>query len=221
MKKILYLALTFAVMGLASCGNKNGANTELGDTVAVDTLATTEANADNAEALVNMLAEKLNANDAAGMAALSQQAQQKIAELIKAGKTEEAQKYASQIKKFIDDNAEKVKTISSGNTTIADLVNTVSATTPEDLAKSAAAAVQADANHEAEQLKEDGQAKANEIKEAAKAKANEQVSKASTKANEAVTNAQNKANQAVSNAQSKANQKVNDATNSALKKIGL
>ena len=62
------------VMAFTSCGNKTAENAEVVDSVATDS-------AMDAESLVSVLGEKLNANDPAALAALSQQAQQTIADL--------------------------------------------------------------------------------------------------------------------------------------------
>ena len=92
------------VMAFTSCGNKTAENAEVVDSVTTDSVM-------DAESLVSALGEKLNANDPAALAALSQQAQQTIADLIAKGDTATAKAYASKIKEFVDTNADKIKTI--------------------------------------------------------------------------------------------------------------
>lgn len=205
MKKLFIMAMACVAIGFASCGNKTAENAELVDSLAQDTTLVADA-----DALVNQLNEKLNANDPAAMTALAQQAQQTIAALIAKGDTAMAKEYASKIKEFINANADKVKQIASGNETINGLVNTVQSTSIADLANQAAAAVKADANQAASEVKEAADKKVEETKEAAKQKVNEQVDAAKQKANEQVDAAKQKANE-----------KVNEATNKALNKIGL
>ncbi len=197
------MALACAVMGFASCGNKTAENAEQADSAAVDSVM-------DADAMVSALGEKLNANDPAALATLSQQAQQTIADLIAKGDTAAAKAYASKIKEFVDANAEKVKQVASGNETINGLVNTVKSTSVTDLANQAAAAVKADANQAANQVKEATNEKVQEAKDAAKEKVNEQVDAAKQKTNEKIDAAKQKAND-----------EVNKATNKALNKIGL
>jgi copper homeostasis protein CutC len=190
-------------MGFASCGNKTTENAELADTTAVDSVM-------DADAIVSALSEKLQANDPAALAALSQQAQQTIADLIAKGDTALAKEYASKIKEFVNTNADKIKEVASGNETINGLVKTVQATSVTDLANQAAAAIKADATQAANDVKDAADQKVEETKEAAKAKVNEKV-------NESVDAAKNKANEQIDAAKNKAN----EATNKALNKIGL
>ena len=197
------MALACVAMGFASCGNKTTENAELADTTAVDSVM-------DADAIVSALSEKLQANDPAALAALSQQAQQTIADLIAKGDTALAKEYASKIKEFVNTNADKIKEVASGNETINGLVKTVQATSVTDLANQAAAAIKADATQAANDVKDAAGQKVEETKEAAKAKVNEKV-------NESVDAAKNKANEQIDAAKNKAN----EATNKALNKIGL
>ena len=197
------MALACVAMGFASCGNKTTENAELADTTAVDSVM-------DADAIVSALSEKLQANDPAALAALSQQAQQTIADLIAKGDTALAKEYASKIKEFVNTNADKIKEVASGNETINGLVKTVQATSVTDLANQAAAAIKADATQAANDVKDAADQKVEETKEAAKAKVNEKV-------NESVDAAKNKANEQIDAAKNKAN----EATNKALNKIGL
>ncbi len=203
MKKLFFMALACVAMGFASCGNKTTENAELADTTAVDSVM-------DADAIVSALSEKLQANDPAALAALSQQAQQTIADLIAKGDTALAKEYASKIKEFVNTNADKIKEVASGNETINGLVKTVQATSVTDLANQAAAAIKADATQAANDVKDAADQKVEETKEAAKAKVNEKV-------NESVDAAKNKANEQIDAAKNKAN----EATNKALNKIGL
>lgn len=203
MKKLFFMALAGMVMAFTSCGNKTAENAEVVDSVTTDSVM-------DAESLVSALGEKLNANDPAALAALSQQAQQTIADLIAKGDTATAKAYASNIKEFVDTNADKIKTIASGNETINNLVNTVKATSISELATQAANAVKADANQAATEVKDAADTKVQEGKDAAKQKVNEQVDAVKQKANEQIDAAKQKAND-----------EVNKATNKALNKLGL
>lgn len=203
MKKLFIMAIACVAMGFASCGNKTAENVDGADSAAIDSVL-------SADDVVSALGEKLQANDPAALAALAQQAQQTIADLIAKGDTAMAKEYASKIKEFVNTNAEKIKTIAAGNETINGLVNTVQATSISDLASQAAAAVKADATQAANEVKDAANEKVEDAKNAAKEKVNEAV-------NEQVDAAKNKANEQVDAAKNKAN----EAANKAMNKLGL
>lgn len=239
MKKIVIMALAAVALTFASCGNKTANNAEGTDSDSVVALS------EDAQATVNNLTAELqkalkDGNSEATIASLAN-LETIYKNLVDAGKLEEAKSYGSAIKKFINDNAETIKNVASGNTTIASLVNGITnlPTTASTTAEEAKSAVAEDVVNLASPVVQKGatavataEAAAEAIKnapttvkEAASTAANTAVESAKTaaenKVNEEVTNAQTKANDAVNKAAEKANKKVNDATNKALKGLGL
>lgn len=239
MKKIALMALTVIAFTFASCGNKTANNTTATDSDSVAVLS------DTAQATVNNLTgelqKALNAKDSQGTIVSLANLETIYKNLVDAGKLDEAKTYGTAIKEFINNNAETIKTVAAGNTTIASLVEGIknlptTATATAEEAKSAVAtdvvnlasptiAKGVTAVATAEAAAEAVKNAPATVKEAATAAANTAVESAKTaaenKANEAVTNAQNKANEEVNKAAEKANKKVNEATSKALKGLGL
>ena len=132
------LALTFS-----SCGNKTQNTAANADSAAV--VANEEGGAelseDNKTTIDNLTAElqkAIDAKDAKTTISVLANLQTIYKNLAEEGKLEEAKAYGSAIKKFVNDNAESLKTIASGNSTVESLVNgiinlpTSAAATAED-----------------------------------------------------------------------------------------
>lgn len=183
------MALTFA-----ACGNKQSANTESNDSNAVDTTAVAGI-AGEADALASDLKAKLEAKDSKGFSDMIASAKQKIDELVKAGKVEEAKAYASKVKQFVDENAETIKQVTNGDATVSSIVSAIKAlpADAENAVDAAGDAVKSGAENAVKSAKDAADAKVTEVKEETKAKANEAVDNAKKKASDAVDNAANKA----------------------------
>ena len=203
------LALTFS-----SCGNKTQNTAANADSAAV--VANEEGGAelseDNKTTIDNLTAElqkAIDAKDAKTTISVLANLQTIYKNLAEEGKLEEAKAYGSAIKKFVNDNAESLKTIASGNSTVESLVNgiinlpTSAAATAED----AKAAITSDVV----QLASPAIAKGETVVETAKAAAEmvknapEPVKNAAKSAvKNATTTAENAAKAAVDDAAAKA-----------------
>ncbi len=222
MKKIFIAIAAVAAMTFASCGNQT-AQGEGTDSVAIDTTVVEETGVaeaqTEAEAVVAGLAEQLNANNAEGLAQKVEAAKAYVQELVNSGKLEAAKVYAEKIQAFVDENKEKLDAITSGNSTISELISTVTAlpSSASEAVSGAAESAEGAANSAVDAAKsavESGKSAVNDAKDAAKAKANEVV-------NEAKTAAENKANEAVNDAKAKTNEAIDKAANEAKKKLGF
>jgi len=194
MKKSIRMVAAFvAAMSLTACTGSTNANTSEEDSLAVVTLS----EGAEAEEVVNVLEKEVEAGDAPALNKAVETIQAELQEIIESGDAEKAAAYASQIKAFIDQNADKLKELDINTITLNDIINAAKAlpVNAENAAEDAAAAVQADA-----------EAAKDAAVEAAKAKADEAVEEGKAKANEAVQDAANKANEAASKA-------INDAAN--------
>ncbi len=187
------VAAFVAAMSLTACTGSTNANTSEEDSLAVVTLS----EGAEAEEVVNVLEKEVEAGDAPALNKAVETIQAELQEIIESGDAEKAAAYASQIKAFIDQNADKLKELDINTITLNDIINAAKAlpVNAENAAEDAAAAVQADA-----------EAAKDAAVEAAKAKADEAVEEGKAKANEAVQGAANKANEAASKA-------INDAAN--------
>lgn len=203
MKKLFVCAIAFMALTFASCGNKQSGNAESADSLTDSTEVV--ADSTGATAVADEMKAKLEAKDAEGFNAVVAEAKQKIDELVKEGKIEEAKAYASQVKAFVDENAETIKQVANGSETVTSIVNTINAlpSSAESAVNAAGEAVKSDAENAVKSAKEAAETKVSETKAAAKQKANEEVNKAANKAKE------------------KANEEVNKAANKALNKLGL
>lgn len=249
MKKLFIFAAALALT-FTSCGNKaqnsqaNADSTEMADTTAATDEANAELSSESQATVENLTAElqkAVNAKDAKGTIATLANLETIYKNLVEAGKLEEAKAYGSAIKKFLNDNAESIKNVASGNTTVASLVNgivnlpTSAATTADEakkavasdivnlasptIAKGATAVATAKAAAEAVEnapatVKAAASAAASTAAAAAEKKVNDEVDKGKEKANKAVNDAVEKANK-------KANEAVDKAASKALKGLGL
>lgn len=242
------LALTFS-----SCGNKTQNTVANADSAAV--VANEEGGAelseDNKTTIDNLTAElqkAIDVKDAKTTISILANLQTIYKNLAEEGKLEEAKAYGSAIKKFVNDNAESLKTIASGNSTVESLVNgiinlpTSAAATAED----AKAAITSDvvqlaspaiakgetvvetAKAAAEMVKNAPEAVKNVAENAAKAAVDDAAAKASNAAAEGKKKLEEKRNaerqkaaEKVNEANKKANEAVNKVADKALKGLGL
>lgn len=220
MKKVFLFAAAIALT-LASCGNKTQNGTAEADSTATENVATADDEnnpelTEEAQATIeNMSTELQKAIDAKdSKAAISTLAnlQTIYKNLVAQGKLDEAKAYGSAIKSLINKNADALKNVASGNTTIASLVDGIKnlPTSAETTAEQAKAAIGEDITSLASPAIAKGATAVATAKEAAEAIKN---------APAAVKNAaENAANQAVSNAKSAAENKVNSEINKANQK---
>lgn len=242
------LALTFS-----SCGNKTQNTAANADSAAVvaNEEGGAELSADNKTTIDNLTAElqkAIDAKDAKTTISVLANLQIIYKNLAEEGKLEEAKAYGSAIKKFVNDNAESLKTIASGNSTVESLVNgiinlpTSAAATAED----AKAAITSDvvqlaspaiakgetvvetAKAAAEMVKNAPEAVKNAAENAAKAAVDDAAAKASNAAAEGKKKLEEKRNaerqkaaEKVNEANKKANEAVNKVADKALKGLGL
>ncbi len=201
MKKIILFSFVVAALALASCGNKSDANAEgsENDSTAVDP---TE--------VIGDMKTMLDANNAEGFNEIVSTTQEKIESLMKEGKVEEAQAYASKLKEFIDENAETIKSVAGNDETVNSIINTIS-NIPESASESLKE-IEGDVKDKIENAAEDAVEDVKQEIEGA-------VEDAKQKANEAVEDAKQKASDAVDNAVEDAKKKTNNAINDAASKL--
>lgn len=203
MKKTTILA-AFAAACLCSCSGSTKENASVAEgeeSLDIENVATLDEAVDVAvENVVKDLNKTLDSGDVESLQAEVKKVNEKIVELVQSGDADKAIEYASQVKKFAEDNMEKLEKLQKeGSATVQDLVNAVK-TLPaaiEKTAKEAGEAVEADAAA---------------AKEATKAAVKQT-------ADEAVEDAQKKANEKVEEATQKAAQKAADAINKAAEKL--
>lgn len=191
MKKLFFAAAILTAATLTGCGNKTNS--------AADGAADSLENVDSIlqagpEAVADSLIDALNANisskDSKSLEATIASIKAKYDELVKSGKTEEAKTYAEKLKTYLKEHAEEVKTITSGNATVNDIVNTVVniPTTTEE----AASTVKNGVKEAVDNGKQAVENKVDEKKQEAKQKVNDAVNNASQKASDAVNKGLNK-----------------------------
>ena len=148
MKKSIRMVAAFvAAMSLTACTGSTNANTSEEDSLAVVTLS----EGAEAEEVVNVLEKEVEAGDAPALNKAVETIQAELQEIIESGDAEKAAAYASQIKAFIDQNADKLKELDINTITLNDIID---------------------------EAVEEGKAKANEAVQDAANKANEAASKA-------------------------------------------
>lgn len=192
MKKVFFAAAILAAATLTGCGNKTNAGAEgTADSLEnVDSLMTGEA-VDEADATFKDVEASLASKDANGLESAIASLKAKYDELVKSGKTEEAAAYAAKIKTYLEQHADEVKAIASGNSTVNEIVNTVTSlpTSAEDVVSTAKESAENAVSEGKKAVEEKVEAKKTEVKQ----KANDAVNKAADKANKAVSGAINKA----------------------------
>ena len=212
MKKVIIFAAALALT-FSSCGNKTqnaAANADSAAAVANEE-GGAELSADDQTTIDNLTAElqkAIDAKDAKTTISVLANLQTIYKNLAEEGKLEEAKAYGSAIKKLVNDNAESLKTIASGNSTVESLVNgiinlpTSAAATAED----AKAAITSDVV----KLASPAIAKGETVVETAKAAA-EMVKNAPEAVKNAAENAKSAVNNAASTAENAAKTAVDDA----------
>lgn len=239
MKKAIILAAALALT-FSSCGNKTQNTAANADSAAVvaNEEGGDELSADDQTTIDNLTAElqkAIDAKDAKTTISVLANLQTIYKNLAEEGKLEEAKAYGSAIKKLVNDNAESLKTIASGNSTVESLVNgiinlpTSAAATAED----AKAAITSDvvklaspaiakgetvvetAKAAAEMVKNAPEA----VKNAAKSAVNNAASTAENAAKTAVDDAAAKANAAAAEGKKKLEEKRNADRQKAAEKV--
>ena len=249
MKKVFILAAAIALT-LASCGNKTQGNAADADSsAAIENVDSASASAENIEGedaseaalsddskatitnLGSQLQKAIAAKDSKATITTLANLQTIYKNLVAQGKLDEAKAYGSSIKKLISENAESIKNVAEGNTTILQLIDGVKnlPTSAATTAEQAKAAISNDVTNLASPVIAKGQtalatAKAAEeaiknapaaAKTAAEAAANKAVNDAKTaaenKVNSEVQKANSKATAAANAAKTKAEAKVNEA----------
>ena len=239
MKKAIIFAAALALT-FSSCGNKTqntAANADSAAAVANEE-GGAELSADDQTTIDNLTAElqkAIDAKDAKTTISVLANLQTIYKNLAEEGKLEEAKAYGSAIKKLVNDNAESLKTIASGNSTVESLVNgiinlpTSAAATAED----AKAAITSDvvklaspAIAKGETVVETAKAAAEmvknapeSVKNAAKSAVNNAASTAENAAKTAVDDAANKANAAAAEGKKKLEEKRNADRQKAAEKV--
>ena len=220
MRKLFIMACAVAMTTLSSCGSKTAAPAESQDTTA--TTEATTAEATEADDVVSTLSSQLEAKDAKGLEATITAVKEKYAELVKAGKVEEAKAYASKAQEFLNKHTDELKAIAAGNTTVESLVNTIAnlPTSAKATAAEAATAVGLDANAAKEAIKAGAEQTVEDAKAAAKAKAEAAKADANAKVEAAKAKAANEVNKKANEVNKKVNDAVSDAAKKALKGLG-
>ena len=189
-------------MSLTACSGSTGKGTAEEDSLTVENII--EEGAEPA-AVVSAVAEKVQAGDATAAQDAVEALQEELKEIVESGDAEKAAAYASQVKAFVEENAQKLGELNISTLTLNDLINAAKAlpTTAAETAEAAADAVKADAEAAKDAAVEAAQDQANAAAEEAQAKANAAAEEAKAKANAAVEDAANKANDAINKAAGK------------------
>ena len=181
--------MAVAAITLSSCGGNKAEATEDGaDTLNVEA----PASMDEADAVASELSAALESADAAQTTSVIAQAQEKIQALINEGNVEQAKVYAEKVQTFLNENAEKIKSVGVDVTPVTNLLQTVT-----NAAAGTVSAAEETANGAVEAAKAAGEQKVEEAKTKATDAVNAEVDKAQQKANEAVNNAATKATEEV------------------------
>lgn len=222
MKKIIYAAALFAAFTFASCGGNKTADQQQ---VAADSVSTDAAIADgtiesvaDAESLADKITSQLDQElqsenpDPAKVKKLTEQIRQ-CSETLKNGENAEiAKAYASKVKAYLEQNADKIKSIDPQSVTVLDVVN-AAANLPQTVKDAAAEGVDA--------VKGDGaaaKAASQTVKAAAQQAGQKTVSDAKANAKATTDAAVKKANDKANAAVQKGAAKATDAINKGLKK---
>ena len=176
-----------AFVMFSSCGGNTGGKVAQEDSLVIDTVATLEQDT-------------------------TEDVQAQLTETLQSGDQQAAERYASQIKAFVEQNADKLKALDVNTLTVGNLI---------DAAKN----LPANARQTAHDGKNAVKADANAAREAADAAAEKAKADAKAAADQAVEDAKEKAGEKVDEAAAKASEKadqaIQDATDKAKKKLGL
>ncbi|MGI6232175.1 MAG: hypothetical protein ACOYJF_04900 [Prevotella sp.] len=234
MKKIFLFATVVAAMTVASCGNKSQSAAPAADSVSADSVEQVDTAALSSEVktmmntLTGQLSEALKTKDPKALTTSLANLEVTYKTLVNSGQLEAAKSYGSAVKQFVNENAETIKTVASGNTTVASLVEGIKnlPTTAETTAEQAKAAVSSDAISLASAAiakGADAKATVETATEALKNLPSNLTEAANTAANTAVENAktqaENKVNEKVNSVKEKANNEVNKAAQKATNEV--
>lgn len=186
MKKLFFFAGILAMTALASCGNKQNAPAE-GETI--------EVAAPEDDDVVSMLDAQLKSKDPNALMKTLAAIKEKYAQLVKAGKLEEAKAYMAKAQTYLKEHAAQITAIAGEDSEVSNLVNSVTSMpeAAQNAAEEAAKAVDAKTKEAVETAKSDAKAKVNEAAAKANAKINKKANEAGQKAHEAVGKAAAKA----------------------------
>ena len=175
MKKLFFFAGILAMTALASCGNKQNAPAE-GETI--------EVAAPEDDDVVSMLDAQLKSKDPNALMKTLAAIKEKYAQLVKAGKLEEAKAYMAKAQTYLKEHAAQITAIAGEDSEVSNLVNSVTSMpeAAQNAAEEAAKKVDAKAKETVEAAKSDAKAKVNEAANEAGQKAHEAVGKAAAKA---------------------------------------
>lgn len=186
MKKFFVMIAVAMTMGLASCGNKNGA--QVADQQDTEVASAADATIENATAEI---AAQLEAGDASKLQQAIEAAKVKVQELLQ-DNPEMAKEYLTKVQNFLKENAERVKAVVGDNAVVQTAVSALT-DMPVDNILESLQALGADGQQAAEQaaklveeapdaVKEAANQKIEEGKEAVKEKAKEKLNEEADKA---------------------------------------
>lgn len=229
MKKLFFAVAVVAAISFASCGNKTNANAEaadsLADTTLVDTTALAPETMSTFNALSSQVTSALNGGDAKSLTTALANLVATYKTFANSGKLEELKGYGRLVKNFVNQHADKIKSIAGDNAAVTGLLNGIQALPTDASATLEAAknAVSADAVGLASSALQKGAAAGATAEAAAEALKNAPAT-ATEAVNKAVTDAkasvEKKATETVSNAKEKANEAADKAVNNAKEKAG-
>lgn len=116
MKKLFFFAGILAMTALASCGNKQNAPAE-GETI--------EVAAPVDDDVVSMLDAQLKSKDPNALMKTIAAIKEKYAQLVKAGKLEEAKAYMAKAQTYLKEHAAQITAIAGEDSEVGNLVNSV------------------------------------------------------------------------------------------------
>ncbi len=226
MKKIVYVAALFAAFAFASCaGNKtsdqNGATADsvavdepVGD-AAIEDVAGAEKLADTYMAQLDALLKEKHP-DVAKLKELTSQIGAAVENLQRSGNAEVVKTYASKVKNYLEENADKLRSIDPQSVKVMDVVN-AAVNLPQSVKDAAEAGIDA-AKSDGQTVKETMESAGKQAVSDAKAAGKQAVDKAKADAKAAHDAAVKKANEKASEAVQKGADKANEAISNGLKK---
>lgn len=232
MKKLFFAIVAVAAITFTSCGNKTNANAEAADSAMVDTTALAPETMSTFNALKAQLIKALDEGNAEGVTTALANFEAAYKTLANSGELEDLKGYGMLVKNFVAEQADKIKSVASGDVTIANLVSGIEAlpTSAEATLEDAKSAVSEKAISLANESLQKGaaaeataEAAAEALKNApaaAKEAMENTVSNAKAAAAAAANEAANNAKENMDNAAKDAEKKMDDATNEAKKKTG-
>ena len=221
MKKSYFLSLCLAALTFGSCGDSKQVKVGSDEAVAADSVVSVEGLSEGINSTLTALQGELTSciekKDVSAVVTTLANMQVIYKNLVEEGKLEEAKVYGDAIKTFVSENAEQLKEIARGNTTVSSLIEGVKnlPTSAEATVDEAKKAVVSDIVNLAAPSIAKGETTAKAVTEAVEAVQNapENIKAAATEA----------ANKAVSDAKAAAAEKVNSevekAANAATEKI--